>query len=102
MPTVSADTWGGRIIVRPDGLSFALDRAEVLAAGFTVLGTDYSAGEAVLWVYSSFLPMDNWINDYDRKNRLPGQFIPLGYSHQGEEITLVLIKQWVSDGQIAF
>lgn len=102
MAIVNADTWGGRITVRPDGLSYVSDLAEVTGAGFTVLGTDYSSGEAFVWVYGDYLDMDGWINDYERKFRLPGFFVPLYFAHLGEEINLVLIKQWVTDGQVAF
>ena len=101
MAIVNANTWAGRITARPVG-GYDADLAEIQAAGFTVLGSDFHAGESFVWVHGTYLAMDGWINDFERKFRLPGFFIPLGFSHLGEEITLVLVKQWVSDGQIAF
>lgn len=98
MATADHDTWGGRITARPMP-DTPTDLATIAAKGFTVLGTDPTAGETAVWVTGHAPAVGSWINDFEVKFALPGLFFPIPF---GEEVNLTRVKQWNQFRQIAY
>lgn len=98
MAVSDGNTWGGRIIIRPEPDTTA-DRTTITGLGFTILGEDARAGETILWVSGTSAQVGVYISDFDQKFALPGHFFPIP---KGEEVDLVRVKQWTSYKQIAY
>lgn len=93
-------TWGGQIIARPDPDNLRTDLLEIYAYGFNILGVDYMAGEAHVWVVGDFALADRWTNNFDTHRRdTPGWFYLLP---AGELVTLSLVKRWTPRRQFLF
>lgn len=93
-------TWGGQIIARPDPDNLRTDLLEIYDYGFNILGVDYMAGEAHVWVVGDFALADRWTNNFDVHRRdTPGWFFPLPI---GELVTLSLVRKWTPYRQLLF
>jgi hypothetical protein len=85
-------TWGGKIICRPDPDNLREDMLTIYDYGFTILGVDYKAGEADVWVVGDFTLADRWTNNFDVHRRdTPGWFYALPV---GELVSLPLVRKW--------